>query len=247
MGKKALFINVLWFVLVLGLIYVSISYLGISDIREKVEGLGAWGPLVLILAKASTLVFAPLGGAPLYPVAGALFGTLNGFVYVMVGDALGSTVCFFISRKCGRRVVHRFVTDSGMPIVERLLGHMGTVRGFIETRLFFIGLPEAVSYAAGLTRLPFKTFIIINTLAYIVPNAFFVWAGSTLVTLGPLYATLYMVFISLLVVCGMAVLFWRARKLAPDVTFAIDVSTEQPLSKENPAHTPSGKTRDKAG
>src|SRR3989344_4033164 len=145
MGKKALFINVLWFVLVLGLIYVSISYLGISDIREKVEGLGAWGPLVLILAKASTLVFAPLGGAPLYPVAGALFGTLNGFIYVMVGDAIGSALCFFISRRFGKKIVHYFMSGPGMQVVERLLGHMGTTRGFIETRFFFIGFPEAIS------------------------------------------------------------------------------------------------------
>lgn len=221
MGKKALVANVLWIIVILGLIYVSTSYFGGSDIRAKVESVGIWGPAVLIIAKASTLVFAPLGGAPLYPVAGALFGTQSGFIYVMLGDAIGSTLCFFLGRKFGRRIVHRFVTGSGMPIIERLLGHMGTTRGFIETRIFFIGLPEAVSYAAGLTRLPFRTFIVVNTLAYILPNAFFVWAGDALVTLGPLYAVLYMIFISLLAACGMAVLFWRARKSAPDIAEAV--------------------------
>jgi len=224
MGKKELLINAFWFFLVLGLIYVSISYLGVSDIREKVESLGAWGPIVLIIAKASTLVFAPLGGAPLYPVAGALFGTFSGFIYVMIGDIIGSTICFFISRRFGKKIARYFMSDPGMQVVEQLLGHMSNPRGFIETRFFFIGFPEAVSYAAGLTKLPFGTFITINTLMYVIPNMVYVWVGDAIVVLNPLYAALYMVCMLALAAGGGAILWQRARNFAPEVASASEAS-----------------------
>ncbi|MDP2594030.1 MAG: VTT domain-containing protein [bacterium] len=227
MGKKQVLVNTFWFFLVLGIIYISISYLGVNDIREKVEVLGVWGPIVLIMAKASTLVFAPLGGAPLYPVAGALFGTLHGFIYVMIGDAIGSALCFFISRRFGRKIVRYFMSGPGMQIVERLLGHMGTVRGFIETRFFFIGFPEAVSYAAGLTRLPFVAFITINTLMYVIPNLAYVWVGDAVVALNPLYAGLYMLCILSLAAGGGAILWRRARKFAPEVASVSEIISDR--------------------
>jgi uncharacterized membrane protein YdjX (TVP38/TMEM64 family) len=214
MYKKELLANALWLVLILALIYVSVSYLGINDLRERIDALGAWGPITLIAAKASTLVFAPLGGAPLLPAAGALFGTWYGFVYVMLGQAIGSTICFFIGRRFGGKVVRRFVTNAGMPVVERVLGHMGTTRGFIETRFFFIGFPEAVSYAAGMTKLPFLKFITIDVLMHAGPVLAFVWAGDAFITLNPLYAFLYMGVIALLVVGGGTILWRRAQALS---------------------------------
>lgn len=203
--------NIGWLVLVLGLLYVTVTYLGADDIRARVESLGVWAPLILIVAKASTLVFAPLGGAPLYPVAGALFGPVYGFFYVFVGDLIGSSLCFFISRKYGRKVMRFFVSDSGMPVVERLLTHLGTTRGFIQTRLLFIGFPEAVSYATGLTKLPYWIFISINSVVYIIPNFLLVWLGSAVVSLTPAYTALYMGGITLLAMVGVAVLFFRMK------------------------------------
>lgn len=212
-SKREMLANVFWLVLALTLLYVSISYLGADNLRAKVESLGIWGPLLLILAKVSTLVFAPLGGAPLYPIAGALFGPVYGFMYVFVGDAIGSTLCFFISRRFGRRIVRYFVTESGMPIVERLLGYLGTNRGFIKVRFFFIGFPEAISYAAGLTKLPYTTFITVSMLMYIVPDALYVWLGSALVSLNPIYAAFYMMPVLLLAFCGAALLYWQTRDM----------------------------------
>ena len=201
-SKKEILTSLFWIVFILGFMYFSFSYFGLHDIRTKVESFGIFGPLILMLAKISTLVFAPLGGTPLYPVAGALFGPVKGFIYIFIGDAIGATLCFYISRKFGRVVAERFVTASGMQVVDRLLKYLGTTKGFIEARIFFIGFPEAVSYAAGLTKLPFKIFIVVHMLIYVIPTFILVWLGDAILNLSSGYMLLVMLGTVLLSIGG---------------------------------------------
>lgn len=62
-----------------------------------------------------------------------------------------------------------------------MLSILGTVRGLIRARLTLFALPEAVSYGAGLTSIPFLSFIGIELAVRIVPNAVLVAFGDILI------------------------------------------------------------------
>lgn len=179
-SKWQLTTSLLSIAVVLGGLYAVFAYFGITNVQETIKSAGIWAPLVLILAKASTIVIAPLSGSPIYPLAGALFGFWEGTALLMAGDVLGGIIAFYISRFFGRRIVEKMI-GSDEKFLSRALRMMATTKGFLIARVCFAPLPEVVAYGAGLTRIHFFVFISIFALVGIVPTAILAGAGSVLI------------------------------------------------------------------
>ncbi len=177
--RHDMWINAVIFFVALGsLLFVS-KFLGADTLRAWVEAAGVWAPVAFVLAKASTIVIAPLAGSFLYPLGGASFGLTNGIALAALGDALGSSIAFFISRKFGRPLAEKFLGgESGM--LAQVLAMMGTVRGFFVTRLILITAHDLLAYAAGLTKLPYLPFILIQVGISLIPTAILTGLGNSL-------------------------------------------------------------------
>lgn len=179
-SRAHVFQSILQLVLILLFIFLIVRAVGLEDIQQYVTNAGAWGPLILIVLKASTLIVAPLGGSPRYPIAGALYGFSEGFIYMFIGDTVGTVITFYLSRIFGQPIIKYFV-GSNMPAIEKILDHVGTLKGLIQARLFFIAFQEGVSYAAGLTKIAFWPFMGIHMGIGILPSALLVLFGSVLI------------------------------------------------------------------
>jgi len=179
-GYREIIVNILWLGITIGAVYLFARVVGLDALRERVAASGAWGPLIVVALKASTLVIAPLGGSPLYPIAGAVFGFWLGFVYTFVGDLLGAAIAFYISRVFGRKIVRYFVTGPGMKVVDAILRYLGTTRGLLQARLIFFSFPEGVTYAAGLTTISFWKFLCVVVPVGILPHIALVASGEAL-------------------------------------------------------------------
>ncbi len=180
MEKKEAIQNIVILLAVVSAIVGSSFFVSIEKLGELVGRIGIFGPLLLIALKASTIVFAPLSGSPLYPLAGALFPPWLGFSYIVLGDMLGAVISFYISRRYGRRVVERFLSKSNTVFLDAALSYIATLKGFLIARIVFSPLPEVASYAAGLTALPFVPFFVIHSAVGLVPAAILVWFGAVL-------------------------------------------------------------------
>lgn len=176
---KDVLVNLFSLAVVLGVIYVIAKVFSIDDIRAWIESAGIWAPLALVVAKASTIVIAPIGGAPLYPIAGAVFGFWKALGLLVLGDAIGGIIAFFLSRFFGRAIAERMMGKE-----RGLLAHAieigGTPKGFLLTRLSFFALQEAAAYAAGLTRLKFLPFIVIHISVGLIPTTLMTALGTIL-------------------------------------------------------------------
>jgi uncharacterized membrane protein YdjX (TVP38/TMEM64 family) len=137
----------------------SIAYLGEERIRTLVESAGIWAPILMIVIKILTIVIAPLSGAPLYIMAGTLFGVSEGLLYIIIGDAIGYSTAFFISRYLGRERVEKFMSKNESGIVNTIVKRLSTIKGFLIACCIFCFASELVAYAAGLSRLPFRYFL----------------------------------------------------------------------------------------
>ncbi len=157
-----------------------VFFLDIGELQVWIEKAGVWGPLVFILLKISTIVIAPLSGSPLYPLVGLLFGFWPGILYVAIGDFLGYTIAFYISRIFGRNVVLKLISRKEEGLIARIVDHIGETKGFIQACLTFFGLPEVLSYAAGLSRLSYLKFISILWPFFTAVTAVLVFFGSSL-------------------------------------------------------------------
>lgn len=124
------------------------------------------------------------GAAILSLAAGAIFGPLMGTLYANIAATTGATLAFLVTRYLLRdAVLNRF--GSRLEGMNRELEQ----RGF--SYLLFLRLVPLfpfflINLAAGLTRLPLRTFFL-GTLLGIIPGGFvYVNAGASLATIDSL-------------------------------------------------------------
>ncbi len=124
------------------------------------------------------------GAAILSLAAGALFGSVLGTVYANIAATIGATIAFLITRYLLRDAVLKTFGDKLEGINRELES-----RGF--NYLLFLRLVPVfpfflINLAAGLTRLPLRTFFVATMLG-IIPGGFvFVNAGASLATVNSL-------------------------------------------------------------
>ncbi len=170
-------------------------FVDVSAAKEFIAAAGVWAPLVFIALKALTVIIAPLSGSTLYPLVGVLFGFYPGFIYMIIGDFIGYTGSFMISRIFGRPFVEKMISANERGMLSNIVDHVGTVRGFLHMCMTCFALPELISYGAGLSKLRYWKFIIILLPASSVVSSILVYFGSyiadsersVLLTLGALF------------------------------------------------------------
>ena len=177
-----------WLLPIIGLFVLSIFLTQNGVLQERLASFGIWAPFVLVLLKISTLVVAPLGGAPLYILSGALFGSWKGFLLCFLGDVLGSAISFMISRYYGVKIVRRFVGEDLFQKISKFTGLLGDTKSFIKARLVTASIPEVLAYAAGLSPITFWKFLILHMPLYVVTDAALVFLGSQIADFTTKYA-----------------------------------------------------------
>ena len=105
------------------------------------------------------------GAAVLSLAAGALFGTLRGTLYANIAATIGATLAFLVSRYLLREAVLQRFGSTLEPINREL-----EQRGF--NYLLFLRLVPLfpfflINLAAGLTRLPTRTFVLLGLFALV--------------------------------------------------------------------------------
>lgn len=124
------------------------------------------------------------GAAILSLAAGAVFGSVMGTLYANVAATLGATLAFLVARYLLRDAV-----------LNKFGGKLEGMNRELETRgfsyLLFLRLVPVfpfflINLAAGLTRLPLRTFFL-GTMLGIIPGGFvYVNAGASLATIDTL-------------------------------------------------------------
>jgi uncharacterized membrane protein YdjX (TVP38/TMEM64 family) len=161
-SKGEIIRNVIFIGVAIGAAYAITQFIGIETLREKVSELGLWGPLIIVLLKMTTIIVVPLGGGPVYVVAGTLFGFWEGLFYVTVGDTLGFTVAFYLSRFFGRSIVNFFAGETYRATIDMLMTRVSELHIYLKVRIGLFMLPEIFAYGSGLTSVSYLRFIIVQ-------------------------------------------------------------------------------------
>jgi uncharacterized membrane protein YdjX (TVP38/TMEM64 family) len=132
-----------------------------QHLQSFIDGLGAWGPLVLLVLSGASVVFPIIPGGLLVLAAPVLFGPVEGTLLSYIAVCTGSIVNFAIARHVGLGLIDRVFSAA---TVEK---HLGWTRRSRFTALFAtaIALPVApddlLCYLAGTTRMRWRTFVLI--------------------------------------------------------------------------------------
>lgn len=156
------------------------------ELLAWIEGLGALGPVVLILLETLTVVFI-LPGLVLTLGGGYLFGFVAGTLYMMTGTTLGATLAFLIARWFFGERMRRYVLEH--PRIG-LLSDEFTPEGWkivLLTRLIPAFPYKLSNYFFGLTQFRLWHFVLGTVIGLLPITMVLVYAGTLahdLATLG---------------------------------------------------------------
>lgn len=152
--------------IVLGLVAVAaIVMLGrsagayIPQFAAWVGELGPLGPIAFVLGYAvAVIAFVP--GSVLTLASGAIFGLVEGTIYVFVAAILGSTGAFLIARHGARAAVEKRIEgDARFAAIDTAVGREGRKIVFL-LRLSPVFPFNLLNYALGLTQVKLSDYVL---------------------------------------------------------------------------------------
>lgn len=154
----------------------------IGLLRNWIETLGVWGPIVFIgIYTAATVVALP--GSVLTLAAGTLFGSVKGVIIVSVASTLGASLAFLIGRYFARDAVAHWLSDNDkFQKLDKMTRDRGAVIVAL-TRLVPIFPFNLLNYGFGLTNVRFRTYVFWSWLCMLPATILYV-VGADAVTKG---------------------------------------------------------------
>jgi uncharacterized membrane protein YdjX (TVP38/TMEM64 family) len=171
-------------------------------IKAQLKAAGPLAPFLFILIQALQVVFAPIPGEATGFIGGYLFGVPLGLVYSTIGLTLGSVGAFLIARWLEEHFVARWLPAEIIQKFDFLMERQGALVSFI---LFILpGFPkDYLCFILGLSRMPFKLFLLICTVGRI-PGTLLLTLQGAKVYQGDYYSTLIILGLCLIVVIVLA-------------------------------------------
>ncbi len=131
---------------------------------------GSWFLIAYILIQFTTIVIAPIGGAFIWLPMMAILGPAKGMLLAYLVVTPAYFVNFYLAKRFGRKVVKRLIGEKALEKIDHISEDAGTTT-FVILKVLQGGYFDYVSYAAGLTKMSWRTFTLINVLGGI-PSAY---------------------------------------------------------------------------
>src|SRR3989344_5382101 len=133
---------------------------------------------IVAFARFLAIVIAPLPGQPVAFMSMAVMPWWQAWFANFAGADIGAIVAFLIARKFRAPVAARFTGLANLHAFESALSQRTRFWGFLGLRFVAAGALDFFSYAAGLTKISFRTFVLATVLADIpITLAFFYFGG----------------------------------------------------------------------
>jgi uncharacterized membrane protein YdjX (TVP38/TMEM64 family) len=149
-----------------------------AEVREENDGLGAWGPLlILALTLIHTVVFYP--AEIVDAAAGYAYGFFPALALVMFGWLLSALIAYAIGGSVGRPLLDRWLGTERFERIEAKVERGGATL-LIGLRLIPIFPFSLVCYAAGAARVPVWRYLWTTAVGYLPITAISVYLGTQL-------------------------------------------------------------------
>lgn len=148
-----------------------------TKIRAYLEQYNPYAPIMSVLLMVLQAVLAPIPASVVQLTNGIVWGTFIGTVLNIIGQTGGAIVAFAISRSLGKGAVEGLAGKLDKPQIEEWLERWGAKALFVIRAV--PGMPsDFMSYACGLTRMPFRTYLMVTVLGYIPQSLLYAVLGD---------------------------------------------------------------------
>ena len=120
--------------------------------------------LLIIGIQVIQVVVCVLPGQPIQFAASYMFGVGRGYLLSVIGAVIGTTISFYLAKLLGSEAMHLFFDEEKIKDYQRRLN---SGRGLLITFFIYLipGVPkDYVSYAAGISEMRFRPFLLAATI-----------------------------------------------------------------------------------
>lgn len=142
---------------------------GINAMKRYLLSYGQWSIAILFIIYIIKPLFVVTPISVLAVTGGLIYGPIYGTIYTMIGAFLSATVGFYIAKFLGQGFVDKLLKGRNTKIEGDIEKHGLSIMLFL--RLAFVFPYDPLSYAAGLSKMKYKHFII-GTVLGVFPEMF---------------------------------------------------------------------------
>jgi len=153
--------------------------LDIEKIKVYILSFGLLAPLVSFGLMVFQSIIAPLPAFLITFANAALFGWVYGAMLSWASAMVGALLCFYIAKFLGRDVVEKLTSKMALESVDAFFAKHGIYAILIARLLPFISF-DIVSYAAGLTSMKLRSFLIATGVGQLPATLIYSYAGEML-------------------------------------------------------------------
>jgi uncharacterized membrane protein YdjX (TVP38/TMEM64 family) len=179
----------------------------IAGLRDYILSYGFWAPVASLFLMVLQALVAPVPSFLITFANGLAFGVFWGWMLSLFGHVLAAAVCFWISRSLGRVPVEVLVGRTGLQSADRWFARWGMYAVFVGRLVPGVAF-DVISYAAGLTRMRFRNFLVATALGIFPQTFLYSYLGRQ----APEYVALFLVTSALVVAGVIAVAVFRYRR-----------------------------------
>lgn len=153
--------------------------LDIDKIKAYILSFGVLAPLISFFLMVFQAIVAPLPAFLITFANAALFGWVLGALLSWASAMVGALLCFYIAKFLGRDVVEKLTSKMALESVDAFFEKHGVYAILIARLLPFISF-DVVSYAAGLTSMKLRSFLLATGVGQLPATLVYSYAGEML-------------------------------------------------------------------
>lgn len=134
----------------------------IDNINALFEEYKGYSILVYIAAQVLQIIICVIPGQMLQFAAGYAFGFWLGLLFSLIGAAIGAVVSYYLAKLLGQGILYLIFDEDQM---ENFIGKLNSKKAIIAVLVIYLipGLPkDACSYAAGISNMKLKAFLVVS-------------------------------------------------------------------------------------
>ncbi len=179
--RRALYLQLATFAAAIVLLLVLSRFFPLVDLvaeaQQRVVDLGAWSAVCYPLLFAACNILLLPGGV-LSVGGGFFFGLWWGFFIVLLGNSIGAAISFVLSRWLGQRWLSRKLSrNPTLRLLEPAVEREGWKIIFLS-QLHPLFPTSLLNYLYGLTRIPFRTYMVWTSIGRAPGIFLYVYLGT---------------------------------------------------------------------
>ena len=156
-----------------------LASLDVEQVKTYILSFGLWAPVVSFFLMIFQAIAAPLPAFLITFANAALFGWVWGAVLSWTSSMVAAGICYGIAKYFGRDVAEKLTSKTALASVDVFFERYGDYTILI-CRLFPFVSFDLVSYAAGLTSISFRRFMIATGIGQLPATIIYSYIGGML-------------------------------------------------------------------